>query len=111
MRMDWRDRLSRARGMIRGTVFAGRPVIGIAGGIGSGKSFVARVFGQLGCYVIDSDRLVADAYRDPAVIERLRNWWGDEAVGADGSVDKPFIASKVFNNIADRQRLEQLIHP
>jgi len=100
-----------ARGMMRGIVFAGRPVIGIAGGIGSGKSFVARVFGQLGCYVIDSDRLVADAYRGPAVVERLRNWWGDEAVAADGSVDRPFIASKVFNNIAERQRLEQLIHP
>src|SRR5439155_25672658 len=109
--MRLRDRLSRSRGMIPITVFAGRPVIGIAGGIGSGKSFVARLFAELGCYVIDSDRMVADAYREPSVVERLRNWWGEEAVDANGGVNKPFVASKVFNNIAERQRLEQLIHP
>jgi dephospho-CoA kinase len=92
-------------------MFAGRAVIGIAGGIGSGKTFVAQLFAAQGCFVIYSDQLVADAYRDPAVVERLRNWWGDDVVGPDGNIDKRFIASKVFDDKTQRQRLEQLIHP
>ena len=93
------------------SVFANKPVIGIAGGIGSGKSFVASLFGQLGCLVVNSDQQVSEAYRDPAVMETLRHWWGDEAIGADGQVNRKFIASKVFSNVDERRRLEALIHP
>jgi dephospho-CoA kinase len=92
-------------------VFAGRAVIGIVGGIGSGKSFVASVFGQLGCLVVDSDRLVADAYREPTVLCRLREWWGDAAFAADGTVDRRFVASRIFTDPDARARLEALIHP
>ena len=92
-------------------MFAGKPVIGIAGGIGSGKSFVASLFGELGCAVIDSDAQVKAAYRDPAVRETLRAWWGDEVFLPDGSVNRPAIARRVFADEAERRRLESLIHP
>lgn len=92
-------------------MFAGRPVIGIAGGIGSGKSFVAAAFAREGCHVIDSDRQVTQAYRDPSVRERLRTWWGDQVITADGEINRSFIASKIFNDLAERRRLEGLIHP
>jgi dephospho-CoA kinase len=59
-------------------MYAGKPIIGLVGGIGSGKSYVARLFGELGCFVIDSDAQVTEAYRDPAVAEAIRGWWGDQ---------------------------------
>jgi dephospho-CoA kinase len=92
-------------------VFAGKPVIGIAGGIGSGKSFVARLFGELGCAVIDSDEQVKAAYRDPAVRETIRGWWGDGVLLPGGEINRPMVAKKVFADEAERRRLEGLIHP
>ena len=92
-------------------VYAGRPIIGIAGGIGSGKSFVAALFGELGCLVIDSDAQVRAAYAEPAVRETLRRWWGDWIYTPDGKIDRRAIAAKVFADPAERLRLEALIHP
>ena len=92
-------------------MFAGKPVIGIAGGIGSGKSFIARLFGELGCAVIDSDAQVKAAYRDQVVRDALRSWWGDEVLLADGEINRQAIARRVFTNDAERRRLEGLIHP
>ena len=92
-------------------MFRGKPIIGIVGGIGSGKSFVARLFGELGCLVISSDEQVKQAYDDPRVRETLRRWWGDDVIGADGAVNKRAIARRVFADPAERQRLEGLLHP
>jgi dephospho-CoA kinase len=92
-------------------VYAGKPVIGIVGGIGSGKSFVASRFGELGCRVISSDEQVYQAYRDPSVLATLREWWGDEVIAPDGSVNRKAIAQRVFQDPAQLTRLEELIHP
>jgi dephospho-CoA kinase len=92
-------------------VYAGRPVIGISGGIGSGKSFVARLMGKMGCAVIDSDAQVTAAYRDPSVRETIRSWWGGEVFLPGGEINRPAIARKVFGDEAERRRLEGLIHP
>ena len=88
-----------------------KPIIGIAGGIGSGKTFVARLFGELGCLVIEADALVREAYLDPAIRRTLREWWNDAIFLADGSVDRAAIARKVFDDPEQRQRLERLLHP
>ncbi|HZL38150.1 MAG TPA: dephospho-CoA kinase [Tepidisphaeraceae bacterium] len=87
-----------------------KPIIGIAGGIGSGKSFVARLFGELGCHVIDSDAQVRAAYRDPRVLETLSAWWGPAAV-LQGQPNRAFISARVFSDEQERHRLEQLLHP
>jgi dephospho-CoA kinase len=93
-------------------VYAGKPIIGIAGGIGSGKSFVAKLFGEQGCLVIDSDAQVREAYRLPRVKQTLAEWWGGDVLDADtGEVNRGFIARKVFADPAQRRRLEQLLHP
>ena len=88
-----------------------KPIIGLAGGIGSGKSFIAGLFGELGCGVIDSDAQVRQVYQDPAVLATIRGWWGDSVIDSSGKADRRAIATKVFNNPAERQRLESLIHP
>lgn len=92
-------------------MYHGKPIIGIAGGIGSGKSFVARLFGELGCAVVDSDRQVREAYLDPGVKETLRQWWGAGAFDADGEVNRSAVSKIVFADPAQRKRLEGLIHP
>ena len=92
-------------------VYAGKPVIGIAGGIGSGKSFVAKLFGEAGALVISSDDQVTDAYRDPEVRKTLRQWWGAEVIRPDGEINRRLIGAKVFADPAERKRLEELLHP
>jgi dephospho-CoA kinase len=92
-------------------MFQGKPIIGLVGGIGSGKSFVASLFAELGCAVISADELVTRAYDDPVVQDTIAGWWGDSVVHADGSVDRAAIADRVFRSEADRLRLEGLLHP
>ena len=88
-----------------------KPIIGITGGIGSGKSFIADLFGEEACLVIKADDLVGRAYEDPTVQATLRQWWGDQVIAATGVVDRKAIAERVFNDEPQRKRLENLIHP
>ena len=87
-----------------------KPIIGLAGGIGSGKSFVAQLFQQAGSVVIDSDALAKSTLDEPAVLGTLRQWWGDGVV-ANGRADRATIAKLVFDHPAERDRLERLLHP
>jgi len=92
-------------------MFAGKPIIGIAGGIGSGKSRVAQFFGELGCIVLNADAQVRELYRDPVVKQTLRSWWGDAVFTPAGEVDRSAVAGKIFADPDERRRLEQLLHP
>ena len=55
-----------------------KPIIGLCGGVGAGKSLVAHEFARLGGLVIDSDQLNHQVLRRPEVAQALREWWGDE---------------------------------
>ena len=86
-------------------------VIGMAGGIGAGKSEVARAFAEAGCVVADSDRAAREALDRPDVREQLVAWWGAQIVGQDGRVDRRQVAAVVFGDPAELRRLEGLVHP
>jgi dephospho-CoA kinase len=88
-----------------------KPVIGLAGGIGSGKSTVARMLGELGAGVIASDELNRRELESPEVIDRLRSWWGSRVVSSDGRVDRTALRQIVTGDADDRRRLEGLLHP
>lgn len=92
-------------------MFAGKPIIGLAGGIGSGKSFIAQMLADMGCCVIDSDQQVREAYERADVRQALRGWWGDEVTDSEGRVDRAAVGKRVFADAADRHRLERMIHP
>jgi dephospho-CoA kinase len=92
-------------------VFRGRPIIGILGGIGSGKSFVARLFGELGCQVVNSDDLTTRVYEDKRVRRATMNWWGEGVFDEAGQINRRAVADRVFNDAEERRRLEGLIHP
>ena len=86
-------------------------IIGLLGGPGSGKSFVARLFAEAGCGVIDADALAREALNEPEVIDQLQNWWGDDVIDAQGQVDRAAVGRIVFEQPESKQKLEALIHP
>lgn len=88
-----------------------KPVIGLLGGIGSGKSTVARLLAEAGGAVIDSDAINRAQLRHPEVVAMVRGWWGDEVVAADGGLDRRKIADRVFADPQARRQLEDLLHP
>ena len=87
------------------------PIIGLAGGIGSGKSTVARLLEKLGCIVSDSDALGRAALRDPKIRDQLVSWWGSSILNKEGEIDRSAVAKIVFNDADERARLEGLTHP
>lgn len=92
-------------------MFAGRPIIGIAGGIGAGKSHVARLLERAGCCRIASDEMVRAAYTHPAVKRAVVERFGERVLDEGGRIDRKVIADIVFRNAAERQWLEALLHP
>ena len=88
-----------------------KPIIGLAGGIGSGKTAIARMLETLGGRVIDFDRLAHAELSEPDVLKTLLDWWGTSIVSPGGDVDRGAIADIVFNDPAQLQRLEDLLYP
>jgi dephospho-CoA kinase len=86
-------------------------LIGLTGGIGSGKSTVARMIAELGVPVIDADLLARDvvAPGQPANADIALAW--PEVINHDGTVDRKRLAKVVFTDPAARARLEAITHP
>ncbi len=89
-----------------------RVVVGLTGGLASGKSTVGRWLGAAGFLVVDADRVVADLYAPGGSgSEAVRELFGPEALSDEGAVDRPRVAELVFSDRRARRRLEQAIHP
>lgn len=90
-------------------------VIGVLGGVASGKSFVAGELAGLGAAVLDADRAGHEVLRTPGVEDAVRSQWGDGVFGPDGRVDRARLAKVVFGDSPaaeeERKSLEQLLHP
>jgi dephospho-CoA kinase len=88
------------------------PLIGLTGGIGSGKSAVAKRLAELGATVIDSDQ-IAHGITAPhgAAIAPIRVRFGPDLLAADGSLDRPKMRHLVFNDPSALQSLEAITHP
>jgi dephospho-CoA kinase len=86
-------------------------VIGVVGGIGSGKSHVARLLAGPDGEVVDADALAHEALEQPETVARVREHFGDEAVGADGRPDRAVLGRRVFDDPRARELLEGWIHP
>ncbi len=88
-----------------------KPVLGLLGAPGSGKSFVAKQFARLGCAVIDADVIAKAQLDDPAVRDQLVQWWGKSVLDASGRISRPAVAKIVFSDPQELTKLENVIHP
>jgi dephospho-CoA kinase len=83
----------------------------VVGGIGSGKSFVARLFAEHGGRVIDADGLGHEALRQPAIRDQVIARWGHGVLNPDGSINRRQLGRIVFTNPAEKEALERLVFP
>ena len=87
-------------------------IVGLTGGIGTGKSTVARMFGSLGAVLVDADEL-ARSYLSKGMqgYEQVLRRYGNAILGSDHEPDRQKIADIIFRDSIERKWLEQLIHP
>jgi len=86
-------------------------VIGLLGGIGSGKSLVASLFHKQGAKVMDADKLGHQALQDPDIREKILSRWGRDLLDTQGTIDRKKLAAIVFSQPAERKILESFVHP
>lgn len=89
-----------------------RLIIGLTGGIGSGKTAASTIFQELGIDIIDADvcsRLVVEKGR-PALREIVKHF-GQNILLADGNLDRASLRTKIFSHPEEKQWLEKLLHP
>lgn len=87
-------------------------IIGLTGGIGSGKSTVAHLFETQGATLVDTDA-IAHALTGPAgaAMPQIRAAFGESVVAPDGRLDRAAMRARVFADPAERRRLEGILHP
>lgn len=88
-----------------------KPVLGLIGGIGAGKSTVSRCLQERGGTVIDADVIGHSALEQGEIIAKIVARWGDRLRKTDGSLDRRVLAAIVFANPAERNALESLVFP
>lgn len=86
--------------------------VGLTGGIGCGKSTVAKLFAQYGAAVIDTDE-IAHRLTQPGgiAIKAIADAFGEGYIAADGALDRARMRGLIFSDPHAKQRLEQLLHP
>jgi dephospho-CoA kinase len=87
-------------------------LVGLTGGIGSGKSTVARLLAARGAVILDADVFAREALaRGTAGFDRAVSLFGPEVVGRSGNLDRAAIATRVFSDDVRRAELEAIVHP
>lgn len=87
-------------------------IVALTGGIGSGKSEAARQFKALGVPIVDAD-VIAHELTTPnePVLDTIKRTFGDAFINIDGTLNRDMLRKHVFENPAERLKLEALIHP
>ena len=86
--------------------------VGLTGSIGVGKSFVASVFAELGCHVLDADQTAREVVMPgtPGLMAITREF-GEEILNPDGTLNRKQMGAVVFADEEKRQRLNSILHP
>ena len=86
-------------------------IAGLTGGIGSGKSTVAKLFELMGCAVFNSDHAAKRAYFEPGVKDSVTKILGKRSYSTETEIDKTYISEKVFGDPEMLKALNAIIHP
>ncbi len=88
-----------------------KPLIGIVGGIASGKSTVAAEFERLGCALIDADAIAGALLDEPPVRDAIVGRFGSEILDRAGRIDRHHLARRVFGDAQQVAALNAVVHP
>lgn len=88
-----------------------KPIIGILGGIGSGKTTVAAEFAKLGCEVIDADKIAHELLEKKTVKEKIVALFGQSVLDPNGKIDHKKLADIVFTDVSKLSLLNGIVHP
>ncbi len=88
-----------------------KPIIGLLGGIASGKSTVAAEFAKLGCKVIDADKIAHGLLEEPSVLQRVTGLFGNAILDSAGRIDRRKLAAAAFGDAEKLSSLNNIIHP
>lgn len=87
-------------------------IVGLTGGIGSGKSTVAKMFEDHGAGVIDTDAIAHQLTQaDGEAIATIRAAFGNDYISRDGALDRSKMRGHIFSDIGAKHRLEKILHP
>ena len=86
-------------------------VVGVVGGIGSGKSQVTRLLAEAGALVISGDALGHEALRQPDIKDMVVRRWGTGLLDAGGAIDRRKLGGIVFADAEELCALEEIVHP
>jgi len=86
--------------------------VGLTGSIGVGKSFVASVFVELGCHVLDADQTAREVVMPGTPgLKALTEAFGEEILNTDGTLDRKSLGALIFADQSQRERLNHILHP
>jgi dephospho-CoA kinase len=88
-----------------------KPIIGILGGIASGKSTVAAEFAKLSCKVIDADKIAHEIIEQKNIKKKIVDLFGSDVLNSAGEVDRKKLAGVVFSNAEALSSLNRIVHP
>lgn len=87
-------------------------IIGLTGGIASGKSTVSKILKDLGCIIIDADLISREVVKPGCeTLEKITQMFGDSILNNDGTLNRKALGNIVFNNENKLQSLNEIIHP
>ena len=86
-------------------------IIGLTGGIGSGKTTVAQLFETMGCVIYNSDERAKELYFQPTIKQQVVNLLGKDAYLNENEIDKNYISQKIFSDSNLLHQLNKIIHP
>lgn len=87
-------------------------ILGLTGGIGSGKSTVSKIFSSMGIKVFDADLIAKDILETEQVKEEIKEKLGKEFIEfKDNTIDKELLKKEVFNNPKKLKKLNKIVHP
>lgn len=86
--------------------------VGLTGSIAVGKSFVLGVLAELGCHVIDADKIAREVV-EPGTegLKSLREYFGEDVLSADGTLDRSALGAIIFGDEEERTKLNAILHP
>lgn len=87
-----------------------KPIIGILGGIGAGKSTVANEFGKIGCAVINADKIAHGMLDEQNIKNKIVETFGDSILNSKGCIDRGRLAEIVFDDTDKLEKLNDIVH-